>query len=113
MTTFEDLRMADLLERFRADVCKIYETRSSSLLSQAGKDLQNVYNFHLVSDKSFIEVEENLKNLYTSFNYAAVIVNNAMKNKQLTKDDNELLGECLQVMLRCCDVVLAKLKPNK
>lgn len=114
MTDFEDLRMIDLVERFRGDVMRIYESRSAALFKQAGADLQNIYNFHVTAEKSFIEVQENLKNLYTSFNYAAVIINDALKkNKQLKKDDSELLGECLEIMVKCCNVIISSLQTKK
>ncbi len=110
MATFEDLRMIDLIRRFKTDVLNIEENRSASLFKQAGEDLQNVYNFHLTADKSFTEVEEYLKNLYSSFNYAAVIINDAIKHKHLKKDDNTLLEECLEIMVKCCDLITAKLE---
>ena len=109
MPDFEDLRMIDLLKKFRADVVKIQEERSAKLLKPASKDLQDIYNFHVTADKSFIRIENNLKNLYTSFNYAAVIVNDAIKKKRLESESMLLLDECLEVMIKCCDVMIAEL----
>ena len=109
MPDFEDLRMIDLLKKFRADVVKIQEERSAKLLKPAIKDLQDIYNFHVTADKSFIRIENNLKNLYTSFNYAAVIVNDAIKKKRLESESMLLLDECLEVMIKCCDVMIAEL----
>ena len=109
MSDFEDLRMIDLVKKFKEDVLKIEETRSAALYKQAGKNLQGIYNFHLTSKKSFKSVEGYLKNLYTSFNYSAVIVNNAVKTKTMKKEDIALLEEGIQVMLRCCDIIVATL----
>ncbi len=89
------------------------ETRSAKLFKTASADLQKIYNFHLANDKSFRRVQHNLKNLYTSFNYAAVIVNGALKKRTVEKDDAELLDECLEVMLRCCIVIETTLKNKK
>lgn len=102
--------MIDLVKKFKADVLKIEEMRNVSLFKHASKDLQDIYNFHLSSVKSFKSVESYLKNLYTSFNYAAVVINNAVKNKTIKKDDVTLIEESLQVMLRCCDIVCETLK---
>lgn len=113
MSDFEDLRMIDLVEKFNEDVIDIEETRSAALFKKASKDLQNIYNFHLTSSKSFKSVEGYLKNLYTSFNYSAVIVNNAVKNKTMKKEDITLLEEGIQVMLRCCEVIITTLKKKK
>lgn len=101
--------MVDYVKVFRQDVLKIEDSRSAALYKQAGKDLQNVYNFHLTSAKSFKSVESYLKNLYASFNYSAVIINNAVKNKNMQKEDAERLEEGIQIMLRCCDNIIAKL----
>jgi hypothetical protein len=103
MADFEDLRMADLVKKVRTDVEKIAECREASLFVGAQVNLQNVYNFHLTSKNSFTECEEFLKNLYSSFNYAAVIINDGIKKGKLSADDNELLGECIEIMLKCCD----------
>lgn len=105
MANFEDLRMVDLLGKFRKDIISIAENRTASLFKQAGADLQNVYNFHLTAQNSFSEAEEYFKNLYSSFNYAAVIINGGIKNGGLKADDNELLRECLEIMLGCCDKI--------
>lgn len=113
MSDFEDLRMIDLVKKFNEDVLKIEDSRSAALFKQAGKDLQSIYNFHLTSEKSFKHVESYLKNLYTSFNYSAVIINNAIKNKNMKKEDVTLLDEGIQVMLRCCDLIIAKLGKKK
>lgn len=105
MANFEDLRMVDLLGKFRKDIINIAESRSASQFKQAGADLQNVYNFHLTAQNSFSEAEEYLKSLYSAFNYTAVIINGAIKNGGLKAEDNELLRECVEIMLKCCDKI--------
>ena len=74
------LKMLELLSKFEEDINRIQETRSAKLFKTANVDLQNIYNFHLLNDKAFKKVQMNLKNLYTTFNYAAVIVNDALKS---------------------------------
>jgi hypothetical protein len=105
MATFEELRMADLVDKFNGEIEKIYITKNLSGFQKASTMLQNIYNFHLTADASFTDIEEYLKNLYQSFNYAALICNEGIKKHSLDKDDNELLFECLQVMLKCCSLI--------
>jgi hypothetical protein len=109
MATFEVLRMIDLVDKFNEEIEKIYTTRNLSGFQKASGLLQSIYNFHLTADESFTNVEEYLKNLYQSFNYAALICNEAIKKHSLDKDDNQLLFECLQVMLKCCEIIKATL----
>ena len=106
-------KMIELLEKFEEDINKIQETRSAKLFKTANIDLQNIYNFHLLNDKAFKKVQMNLKNLYTSFNYAAVIVNDALKKRVMEKENALLLDECLEVMIRCCIVIQNTLKNKK
>ena len=113
MPDFEDLRMIDLVNTFKADIISIQEKRTASQFKRAGKNLQAVYNFHLTSTKSFSGVEDYLKNLYTSFNYAAVIINDALKRKKLERKNAEILDECIEVMSKCCDIITAKLTKKK
>ena len=113
MSDFEDLRMLDLVKKFKEAVLQIEETRSASLFKQASKNLQDIYNFHLTADKQFKNVEDYLKNLYKSFNCSAVIVNNALKKKTVKTEDAALLDECIQIMLRCCDIIIAKIDKKK
>lgn len=110
MPTFEDLRLIDLIKKFESTVKQIEQTRSLSLLKVAGKQLQDVYNFFLTAQSPYTEQQEQLKNIFSSFNYAAVIVNNAVKCGGLSGDDNELLSECLQIMLKCCSNVTLSLQ---
>lgn len=102
--------MTDLLQRMRAKVYKVKTERAISLLKDSSADLQSVYDFHVTSENSFSEIEEYLKNLYTTFNYAAVIVNDALKKKSLDGDSGELIDECLDIMLKCCDKAIEKLQ---
>lgn len=113
MPDFEDLRMIDLLKTFRQDIVDIQEQRSAQLFKPASKDLQNIYNFHLTAKNTFVGVEHYLKSLYTSFNYAATIVNNAHKSKHLDEKKAAMLDECLEIMIKCCDVVTTLLKKKK
>lgn len=104
--------MNDLIGRFENTVEEIAATRNTSLLKKAGAELQSVYNFHLTADSSFTAVEEYLKNMYSTFNYAAVIVNDALKKGALDKQSNELLSECVEILLKCCKIVKSKLVQN-
>ena len=113
MPEIEDLKMIELIDKFEEDIEKIQETRSAKLFKAANADLQKIYNYHLANDKAFRRVQHNLKNLYTSFNYAAVIVNDALKKRVMDKENAELLDECLEVMLRCCIVIVDMLKNKK
>lgn len=113
MPELSELKMIELVEKFKEDVINIQESRSAKLFKQASADLQKIYNYHLSNDKMFKRVQMNLKNLYTSFNYSAVIVNDAVKKRAFDKDNEELLDECLEVMLRCCTVIIATLKNKK
>jgi hypothetical protein len=102
--------MIDLVEKFQAEIDYIYTSKNLSGFQKASGMLQSIYNFHLTADASFVSVEEYLKNLYSSFNYAALICNEAIKKKSLDKEDNTLLFECLQIMLKCCDIIIAALQ---
>ena len=102
MPTFEDLRLIDLIKKFQSTIETINSERSLSLYGRAGKELQAVYDFFVTAAKPYDSAQETFKNLFSAFNYGAVIVNAAIKNGKLTADDNELLGECMQIMLACC-----------
>ena len=109
MATFEDLRLIDLIKKFENSVNEIEQTRNLSKLKVAGSRLQDVYDFFLTAESGYEEQQEQLKSMFSSFNYAAVIVNNAVKNGGLSGEDNELLTECLQIMQKCCQTVTASL----
>ena len=107
--TFEQLRLVDLVQKFNADIDDVYKNKNLSVFHGASKKLQNVYNFYVTARDDFKEVEEYLKNLFSSFNYAAVIINDSMKKKGLDREANELLFECLQIMLKCDELIISTL----
>lgn len=109
MATFEDVRMIDLIKKFESTIEKLYSTKQLSLMQKASPELQAIYNFHATSDASFIEIEQYLKNMYSSFNYAAVICNEGLKKKSLDKEDGEMLMQCLEIMLKCCELIKTEL----
>ena len=113
MPELVDLKMLELIEKFEEDINQIQETRSAKVFKAANVDLQNIYNYHLLNDKAFKKIQLNLKNLYTAFNYAAIIVNDAIKKRSMDKENVELLDQCLEVMLRCCMVIEDTLKRKK
>lgn len=102
MADFEDLRLCDLLQKFNDTIEEIYGRKSLSLYGRAGRELQAVYDFFVTAQKPYDSAQETFKSLFSSFNYGAVIVNNALKCGGLSSDDNELLGECFEIMLTCC-----------
>ena len=112
--TFEQLRLTDLIQKFNADIEDVYRNKNLSVFHCASNKLQDVYNFYVTAQDDFKGVEEYLKNLFSSFNYAAVIINDGMKKKGLDREANELLFECLQIMLRCNELITAALNsPEK
>lgn len=110
MADFEDLRLADLLQKFHGEVVRISAVRELSGLKTAGRHLQDVYDFFITASKPYEAEQQNLKNLFSAFNYAAVIVNNAIKNNGLSGDDGELLDECLQIMQKVSLNLITSLK---
>ncbi len=110
MADFEDLRMCDLMDKVADRASEILSERKVSLLKELGEDVQSVYNFFVTSQKSFDEIQPTLKNLFSSFNYAAVIVNDGIKRGALDKQANELLSECLEIILKCTEVIKTQLK---
>lgn len=109
MPSFEDLRMADLIKKFRAVMVDVADSGKLSKLKEASPKLQDIYNFHLTANSSLAKQEEYLKNLYSSFNYAALIANDAAKTGKLTSEDKVTLTECIQILIRCCDILVASL----
>lgn len=99
---FEDVRLCDLLSKVEAKTAEIATTRNLSLFKELGTSIQAVYNFFVASKKSYTQQQPMLKNLFSAFNYGAVIINDAIKNKQLDKEANSLLDECLQIITACC-----------
>ena len=102
MVGFEDLALGDLLNKVERRVEEIAETRNASQFKQLGADIEAVYDFAVTAKKDFQEQQPLLKNLFSSFNYAAVIINDAVKNKKADKDAGELLNECLEIIAACC-----------
>ncbi len=109
MADFEDLRMCDLLDRVAKRAAQIAEERKVSLLKDLGADVQAVYDFFVSSGNDFAGIQPTLKNLFSSFNYAAVIVNDGIRRGSLDKEANELLRECLEIIVRCAEVIKAQL----
>ena len=107
--TFEQLRLTDLINKFNADIEDVYNNKNLSVFHGASKKLQDVYNFYITATDDFRGIEQYLKNLFSSFNYAAVIINDAMKKKGLDREASELLFECLQIMLRCDELIVRSL----
>lgn len=102
MTDFEDLRLCDLLDKVSARAKGIAESRNVSSFAVLGRDVQAVYDFFVGSQKAFEEQQPLLKNLFSSFNYAAVIINDALQKKALDKEGTALLNECLEIIIACC-----------
>lgn len=102
MVDFEDLALGDLLGKVEKRVTEIAETRNASQFKELGADVQNVYNFVVTAKKTYENEQPMLKNLFSAFNYAAVIINDAIKTKQPDKEAGELLNECLEIISACC-----------
>lgn len=99
---FEDVRLCDLLNKVQAKSEEIAATRNVSQFKELGANIQAVYDYFVVSKKSYTRQQPMLKNLFSAFNYGAVIINEAIKTKQLDKEANSLLDECLQIINACC-----------
>ncbi|MDE7330040.1 MAG: hypothetical protein K2N30_02930 [Clostridia bacterium] len=95
---FEQLRLIDLLDKFGAEIDIISSARSLKRFNRAGAELQNVYNFLLSSQNAYEKQQQEFKNLFSSFNYAAVIINDAKTNGKLKEEDVKLLNECIDIM---------------
>lgn len=103
MVDFEDLALGDLLNKVEKSVTEIAQTRNASQFKQLGADIQAVYNFFITAKKDYKEQQPMLKNLFSSFNYAAVIINDAIKNGKKEADTGVLLTECLEIISACCN----------
>lgn len=99
---FEDVRLCGLLDKVEDGAKGIAESRNVSLFKDLGADIQSVYDFIVTASKAYEEQQPMLKNLFSSFNYAAVIINDAVKNKQLDAEANGLLKDCLEIIIACC-----------
>ena len=102
MLDFEDLALGDLLNKVQKNVQAIVETRNLSLFNDLGKSVQAVYDFFVTATKPYEEQQPLLKNLFSSFNYGAVIINDAIKSKQADPQSATLINECLEIMDTCC-----------
>ncbi len=107
---FEDLRLCDLLDKVGERAGGIAQTRNVSQFSKLGQEIQAVYDFFVASSKPYEEQQPMLKNLFSSFNYAAVIINDGIKKKSLDKEAAELIGECLEIICACCENIKTSLK---
>ena len=102
MADFEDVRLCDLLDKVRSRAIGIAESRNVSEFKNLGQDIQGVYDFFVTASKPYEKEQPMLKNLFTSFNYAAVIINDGIKKKTLDKEAVTLLNECLEIIAACC-----------
>lgn len=113
MSESEVLKMIELLKKFRGDIVNIEEMRTATLFKEANADLKNVLNLHVSDKKAFVAAEHYLKNLYTSFNYAAAIITDGLRKKKFEADKLRMLDESLEVMIECCDRAVAVLNKRK
>ncbi len=99
---FEDVRLCDLLGKVSASAATISQTRSASGFKKLGKEIQDVYDFFVTSSKAYEPQHAMLKNLFSSFNYAAVIINDGIKKKAIDRQSSAMLSECLEIIAACC-----------
>ncbi len=102
MADFEDVRLCDLLDKVRSRAIAIAESRNVSEFKTLGQEIQSVYDFFVAATKPYEEQQPMLKNLFSSFNYAAVIINDGIKKKTLDKEAVTLLNECVEIIAACC-----------
>lgn len=102
MVDFEDLALGDLLGKVDRKVTEIAESRNLNEFKSLGESVQSVYNFFVTAKKDYENIQPMLKNLFSSFNYAAVIINDAIKTKKTDAESGELISECLEIMSACC-----------
>lgn len=102
MPDFEDVRLCDLLDKVSKRVVSISTDRNASGFKQLGAEIQAVYDFFVTASKDYAEQQPMLKNLFSSFNYAAVIINDAVKTKKTDGEAGTLLNECLEIIAACC-----------
>lgn len=110
---FEDLRLCDLLDKVEKKTEEISQTRNVSEFKALGASIQAVYDYFVVSGKPYEEQQPMLKNLFSAFNYGAVIINDAIKSKSLDKEATSLLDECLQIISACCNNIKSSLGDKK
>ena len=103
MPDFEDVRLCDLLNKVIKRVNSISISKNVSEFNALGAGIQSVYDFFVTSQKDYAEQQPMLKNLFSSFNYAAVIINDAVKTKKTDGETGTLLNECLEIISACCN----------
>ncbi len=103
MSDFEDVRLIDLLTKAEARAKKILDEKSIAEFKPLGKEIQAVYDFVITAQKDYEKQQPMLKNLFSSFNYAAVIINDALKNKELDAEAKTLLLQCLEIIIASCE----------
>lgn len=106
--------MADLVKKFRESIENVAESGSLSKLREGFAKVAG--RIQLSPDGAqflFRCRKKNLKNMYSSFNYAALICNQAAKSGGLGGEDRVLLTECIQILLKCCDLVISSLTDDK
>lgn len=102
MPDFEDVRLCDLLNKVSKRVVSISTDKNVSEFKQLGAEIQSVYDFFVTANKDYKEQQPMLKNLFSAFNYAAVIINDAIKSKSPDGEAGTLLTECLEIISACC-----------
>lgn len=102
MSDFEDVRLIDLLTKVEVKARAILEDKSIAEFKELGGQIQAVYDFVITAKKSYEEQQPMLKNLFSSFNYAAVIINEAVKERQLDTEAKALLVQCVEIIIACC-----------
>jgi len=107
---FEDVRLCDLLTKVEDKAVEIAATRKASEFKELGLRIQNVYDFFITAKKPYENIQPTLKNLFSAFNYAAVIINDGIKNKRIDKEGTSLLNECLQIIPACCNNIKKQLE---
>ena len=110
MPDFEDLALCDLLGKVQRRAELIAVPRNASEFKQLGGEIQAVYDFFVTAKKPYEEQQPMLKNLFSSFNYAAVIINDAIKTKKADREAGVLLDECLEIICACCVNIKKSLK---
>lgn len=108
----EKMRMINLLKQLRGDILSIEEARNARLIRDAGADLQQVYKFHLMYRKSFVDAEHYLRSLYRSYNFAVRVINEALSTKTPISEVDKF-DECLEVMIDLCDKIIISLRRKK
>ena len=109
MVDFEDLALGDLLGKVEKRVADIAASKNLNQFKTLGGEVQAVYNFFVTAKKDYAEQQPMLKNLFSSFNYAAVIINDAIKTKKADGEAGALIEECLEIMSACCRNVKASI----